>query len=514
MDFETGLKSVAIPLLWIDVSGRYFWANRALGKIIDIPYAIQKPIAVLKNALSSELFLEIIALLESSSVNPVSEKNIICLASKLSFNINLAHTYDEGKITGTILAWSDICGYNNLEEKLIQLENDKAESEIVLKNILDNLPAYIYWKDKNSVFRGCNEALAKFAGLDDANMLIGETDACITSENNAKKIADNDQYIMKNRKKITAEEIAVDSDGNKVIGLSYKAPFIDKNNVVQGVIGITVDITEKKQLSEKLEANNKELQRVLEKHRNFVLNQEHDIRTPYAGVVTIAECLEKEITHPDHLEMIQHIRKSGVEQLAYQNSLLDAIYLFNDENEIYSRRFETKPVIEQAASMFRAAFAANNLHFKLEWDSAIPEFLVGDWFRLQQILVRLIDNAIKFTEKDDNIWLRCNAKPHDSGCVILTVTVEDTGIGFEQDKADAIFEPFERLTLSNLGKYGGRGVGLAFVKKLVEETRIEGVQGEIDVKSEPGEGSIFQVHLPFKVSLSQARMPEVRGKKG
>lgn len=136
----------------------------------------------------------------------------------------------------------------------------------------------------------------------------------------------------------------------------------------------------------------------------------------------------------------------------------------------------------------------------------LPQYLTGDWFRLQNCLMQLVSNAIKYTEEGGKLYLRCSFKEQNHNSILLDIQVEDNGIGIEQDKCDTIFEPFVRLTLSNIGKYQGRGVGLAYVKKMVEE-----MNGEIDVNSTPGKGSVFQLTIPMKISLNQEAVPEPKG---
>jgi signal transduction histidine kinase len=222
----------------------------------------------------------------------------------------------------------------------------------------------------------------------------------------------------------------------------------------------------------------------------------------------IAEALMDNLSDdPENHKLAHLIFESAKAQKAYHNSILDGIYLFEHQTETITRRFSLKKLVKEVELIYACAFEENQLQFKLVYDDRIPRFLWGDWFRLEQILVALLSNAVKFTETGDEILLRCQLDGHKENKVILSIEIEDTGLGIEGDKLNTIFEPFVRLSLSNLGKYSGRGLGLTFVKKMVAE-----LEGEINVRSVVGVGSVFHLLLPFEASLSNTPTSEPKGK--
>lgn len=387
-------------------------------------------------------------------------------------------------------------------------------NEKILQLIINNLPGNIYWKDIEGKHLGCNLNNAIAAGLHSPDEILGKTDYELSWKDRADKIVAFDREVMMHKKKVVKEEVIIlPGDEEETFFLSQKMPFYEEGKIA-GIIGVSLDITELKRVQEelklaleKVQAANLEREKVLLKYQEFVSNQEHDIRTPIACVVGLSESLVDMLTEPEHLELAKYIHESAKAQKAYQNSLLDGIYLFEEQTESYQRRFDLKSIIDQVKSIYACAFKQSQLNFDIVYDASLPHYLWGDWFRLQQILVCLLSNAVKFTAPGDMIWLRCKGIPKTERDIVLSIEVEDTGIGIASDKLDAIFEPFNRLSLSNLGKYAGRGLGLTFVKKMVME-----LQGEINVKSVLDKGSVFHLLIPFQQSLSDEPTSEPCGK--
>lgn len=373
------------------------------------------------------------------------------------------------------------------------------------QELLKQLPVYVFWKDRESVYLGCNDSFAVSVGFSSAEEIIGKTDYDLptTKEESDAFRADDNEVMTKKVAKINIEEKQTFTDGRVVHLLTSKVPLLNKKNQVVGVLGIYSDITEKKVAQE-------ETERMLENYERFVSNQEHDMLTPYTGLVDASELLveiiQEEGGSPEVESLSKHIHLSGQGLLSYQKSLLDSIYLFNNETELYNRRFEFRTYMQSICDMFLCSLKEKSLELSLTIDKNIPDFLQGDNFRLRSCLVRLLSNAVKYTE-EGGIKISCHEKStQEKNEVLLDIQVEDTGIGIEEDKLDVIFEPFTRLTPSNIGKYEGRGVGLAFVKKMMDE-----LGGEIEVISEVEKGSVFRLLLPMKKSLAQDPAPKPTG---
>lgn len=495
------ILSFPIPILILQTDNHSIIVNLPFTELFKIPAKEMIPIDKVITGNNKNLINKILDIQSTCDKDNTLFRTSYCvdqLNEKSFFSVSAFNMTLKNK-TLLITIWQDLNFYysdiKNLNDNLIFPHDEYKNLEMVLSNLLKNLPLYVYWKDKESIFRGCNDRLAKFAGLEKAEDLFGKTDFELSNLEEAHKIRENDKKVMKEKNSIMVEETGYHPETKKPINvMSYKAPMLDSRGEVTGVLGISVDITEK----------NLQLEKVLEKYKNFVLNQEHDIRTPIAGVVILAENLKYELKDTSYAEIAEALYNSAKEQLAYQNSLIDTIYLFYNETEVYHRRFMIRSLLNQIHGMFSCAILEKKLCFECQIERNIPDFLVGDCFRLQQILVRLMDNAIKFTEHGGIIRFNCQGRLRNDTTIILDISIEDTGIGFDDSQKETIFEPFNRLTLSNIGKYEGRGVGLAFVKKLIEEIQIDGLKAEIDVSSIPGVGSVFRILVPCTVSLDQS----------
>lgn len=401
----------------------------------------------------------------------------------------------------------EVVGIFGVSIDISEIRHEHYILQSTFEKVISRLPGHVYWLDKNNVFLGCNESQALDAGLKTAKDIIGKTNDEMPWKEQARFLNEVNNKVMETGKEHIAEEESILADGSKKIFHSIKSPLFDEDNTVSGTLGISFDITEKKKLEEELKSKNAELEKVLSRYQEFVSNQEHDIRTPVACVMGLSEMLVGMLKEPEHIELATLIHKSAKAQKAYQNSVLEGIYLFETETEHYSRRFNLTSTLERVTSMYACAFKESQLNFSMDIDESIPKYLWGDWFRLQQILVCLLSNAIKFTELGDHIWLRCVVSSRTDHEIILSIEVEDTGLGIAEDKLDVIFEPFSRLSLSNLGKYEGRGLGLAFAKKMIAE-----LKGEIHVKSTLNKGSVFHILVPFEMSISNLSTSEPRGK--
>lgn len=401
-------------------------------------------------------------------------------------------------------------GILSLSIDMSKFIKDIESNYFKLSEIISVLPGHVYWKDRNCILQGCNDEQAKDVGLNSRHDIVGKTaydlifqDQPEEEKRKQAKITDNiDHKIMDEDKPSSVEEFVVTPEGETIYYYSRKVPLHDSNGKVNGLLGVSLDITEKVLLEKKLEE-------MLKRYEDFVLNQEHDSLTPYASLVSVAEELVDlvEESKDDLLkEFADIILKSSSALCDYQKSLLDGIYLFNDITERYSRKFNIREMMEQLEDIFSITAKEKSLSLIIKVDENIPTYLVGDEFRLRNCLMCLLSNAFKYTDKG-KIEIRCLAEPcPKENTIILDIQVEDTGIGIEKDNLAVIFEPFSRLTLSNIGKYEGRGTGLAYVKKMVEE-----IEGEVDVKSEVGKGSVFSITVPMSIALLQRPTPSPKG---
>lgn len=234
---------------------------------------------------------------------------------------------------------------------------------------------------------------------------------------------------------------------------------------------------------------------------SFLANVSHEIRTPMNGILGLTHLLQKSKIDEKQTQYINAIKQSSEHLLVIINDLLDFSKIVAGAIEFEKIEFELGGILYNISQTYGNRALEKGIQLKIEVGDAVPNKLVGDPVRLNQILVNLIGNAIKFTE-EGFVALRINNIRSDKKEVRLGFIVEDTGIGIPEDKLDTIFESFKQASSETTRKYGGTGLGLGIVKKLLDAQN-----GKIQVTSFPGEGSCFTFDLVFENEKEISKIP-------
>ena len=285
----------------------------------------------------------------------------------------------------------------------------------------------------------------------------------------------------------------------------------DKGNVL-GVVIVARDVTEKKRIERELieakvfaelateiaeqaklkaeDATRIAIEAVKAKQQ-FLSNMSHEIRTPMNAIIGFTRVVLKTDLTPKQKEYLQAIKVSGDALIVLINDILDLAKVDAGKMTFEQIPFKLASSISSMLNLFEPKIQEKNLSLIKQYDAQIPEVLLGDPIRLNQIILNLVSNAVKFTSKG-NITVSVKLLKQDAESVTVGFSVTDTGIGISALKKDHVFENFQQATNSTTRLYGGTGLGLAIVKQLVE-----GQNGTISVQSEINEGSTFNVELRF-----------------
>ncbi|BDD00344.1 hybrid sensor histidine kinase/response regulator [Persicobacter psychrovividus] len=217
----------------------------------------------------------------------------------------------------------------------------------------------------------------------------------------------------------------------------------------------------------------------------------HELRTPLNAVLGLAQLLEMENEQENLHNSFKTMQYSAEHLLGLINDVLDFSKILGGKLELDQTRFSPKQLATDIKAMLQQRADARSISLKVLVGDEIPEQLLGDAHRLKQVLINLITNAIKFTEKGA-VTIRLERLPKATNRAWLRFVIEDTGIGIPEDRLERIFEPFTQAEKSTTRKFGGTGLGLSISKLLVES-----MGGNIRVESKEGKGTRFLISMPF-----------------
>lgn len=250
------------------------------------------------------------------------------------------------------------------------------------------------------------------------------------------------------------------------------------------------DITQRKRDAE-------ELVRLQKAKEQFLANISHEIRTPINGIAGMAGLLSQDSTPEERATYLNAIKHSAENLKVIINDILDLTAIESGKLRFENIPFNLHDLLPSLIGMFSYQAKEKKISLGYKIQPSVNRILLGDPVRLNQILINLISNAVKFTHSGE-IELRCSAEgKKKTGCVVK-IQVTDTGVGVPSDKLDTIFESFSQADASVTRKYGGSGLGLTIVKQLVELQK-----GTIEVKSEEHKGSNFIVRIPYTFAKSE-----------
>ncbi|SDU18099.1 response regulator [Geopseudomonas guangdongensis] len=260
------------------------------------------------------------------------------------------------------------------------------------------------------------------------------------------------------------------------------APVVQKGRI-EGSITVFRDMTQRLQMQAAQEEARRAAERSARMKSTFLANMSHEIRTPMNGVMGMLDLTLETALDPEQREYLEIAQRSGEMLLALLNDILDVSKVDAGHLELESVAFDLNEVVEHTAKLLAARAHQKRLELIIEVEPGLPRHVLGDPLRLRQVLLNLLGNAIKFTERGE-VALCVGRSASAPGA--LCFAVRDTGIGIAPEAQQQIFDAFRQAEESTTRKYGGTGLGLALSRRLVEL-----MGGEIHVSSTPGQGSRF-----------------------
>ena len=394
------------------------------------------------------------------------------------------------------------------EEKQLQLEREvmegqRREEQKLVQDILDNIPSVIFLKDVDGRYVMINSKMEQVLGLS-ASKVIGQADLqLIPDKARYLEFKYSDDKVLIHKTANSFEDVVDYGNGKVEYYWVTKFPLLDAQGNVKHICGLATDITERKEGEIKLLNAKKEAEQAKAAQESFLANMSHEIRTPMNGIIGMGNLLMGTEQNDEQKEFTENIQESARNLLAIINDLLDFSKIKSGKFLFESAPFKLRQTIKKTLYPLQFRAEEKLLRLNIDIDNSVPDGLIGDGLRFQQVMINLIGNAIKFTTKG-SVNISVSAGEENAGYIDLQLEVSDSGIGIAENKLGYIFESFTQNNVNTSRKYGGTGLGLAIVKQLVELQ-----QGHVWVSSTLGKGSTFTVIIPYRVSHEETAQ-EVR----
>lgn len=373
-------------------------------------------------------------------------------------------------------------------------ERKEAEEEVrrqqdFLRNVIDTDPNFIFVKDREDKFVLANKAMADLCGTSVEN-LIGKK----VSEFNPDKEQVN-QYFVDNEAVMTTlqprfipEQPFTTPQGEIHYIQIIKKPLIGKDGIADKVLCVATDITDRKETEKELESARIAAESSNRAKSEFLANMSHDLRTPLHGILGFTQILQRNESLMNEIgTAVDTIHRSGEHLLMMINDILDLSKIEAQKLELRETEIYLPHFIETIVEIIRVRASQQKIGFVVQLCEQLPEGIYGDETRLRQILLNLLGNAVKFTQKGEVRFSVDRIQQN-----VLHFKVEDTGIGIPKDKIQEIFLPFHQVADNDI-QTEGTGLGLAISKTLAHM-----MNSQLFATSEHGKGSCFEFHLPFK----------------
>ncbi|MBN1547802.1 MAG: PAS domain S-box protein, partial [Syntrophaceae bacterium] len=403
-------------------------------------------------------------------------------------------------------------------------EDAIRKSEEKFKQLAEVFPETIFEADMAGIVTYTNRHGMDQFGFTDEDVTRGVNIFDLVAPQDRQLALDQVQKRIEGKKQGYLEYQAMKKDGSTFYAIALAVPIIHKG-VPIGIRGFILDITDRKKAEEKLLEANRQLEvamananemaiqaRMASRAKSdFLANVSHEIRTPMNAIIGMADLLWDSNLTTDQRQYVQIFRSAGENLLTLINDILDLSKVESGQMTLEHINYDVIDTIEKTCEVVALRANSKNLELICHITPDVPQHIQGDPTRLRQVLINILGNAVKFTEKGEIVL---TVEPLLQGASknaqrFLQFSIQDTGIGIPDDKLEAVFEKFTQSDSSITRKYEGTGLGLAISKQLVEM-----MGGKIWMKSKQGEGSAFFFTIPLEIAAAgrdylPALVPEV-----
>ncbi|MGM9486858.1 ATP-binding protein [Ideonella sp. YS5] len=456
----------------------------------------------------------------TSAVKEITSRNRLEEGPQQQVLERLQHVVIEApdEVGALARAFNDMLGelqqsFETLEQRVQARTAELRQQARYLRTLIDMLPMWAWFKDTEGRFLAVNQAAAQTRGKS-PDELVGKSDHDVSPREQADAYRADDLEVMSSRRQKTLEE-AHSLPGGTLWLETFKAPVLDEDGTVLGTVGVARDISERKAAEAARETALAEAQRLARMRSEFLAQMSHELRTPLNGILGFAQILQRDQSlNPRQARAVKIIEESGLHLLSLIDDVLDMARIDAAKLSLNPSEIDLPRFLEAVCDIVRVRAEQKNLLFNYRTAGRLPAAVRADEKRLRQVLLNLLSNAIKFTDSGEvtlqvralGTSSRLRRDAHSAPATVrLRFEVQDSGIGMSEEQLARLFQPFEQVGDSPR-REGGTGLGLAISRQLV---RLMG--GDVQVRSRPGEGSIFSFELELPTAQPRAPLALGRG---
>ena len=405
---------------------------------------------------------------------------------------NMGNSVATTPIEGFIACFANISFYF-IASYLDMLELPKAKVDSYITSYLTTPVVFVDYVGRITYY---NESFKKFFHLENQEILGTHK---FYENISTKKTVEEAIEMVHEEKRYEGAFPATTLDGKKSLDIRYTV-ILDHFGDTRCVMNVINDVTDTQELLDSLEKQKAlaEENRLAAVQANqakgdFLANMSHEIRTPMNAIIGMNEMVMREEISPRAAQYSQDIYNAGQTLLAIINDILDFSKIESGKMEIVPVTYELGSLINDVINMVAKKVSDKGLKLVTDVSPDIPHQLCGDEIRIRQIILNLVNNAVKYTEKG-TVTIKVEHQERQDKRIDLLVFVTDTGIGIRKEDLDKLFNSFQRVDMSANRKIEGTGLGLAITKQLAEQ-----MEGYIRVDSTYGQGSTFSISLPQEI---------------
>lgn len=379
-----------------------------------------------------------------------------------------------------------------------EAEEELKSSQRLYLSLVENLPVFLIRKDLTGRFTFCNQAFCDLLGKS-RESILGSTDYDHFPAELAEKYRQDDARVMKSGRRFDDVEETQEGDRRGYFQV-IKTPLHDAAGTIVGTQAVFWDVTDRRRAEIAMREAKEEAEQANRAKSEFVANMSHEIRTPLNAIIGMTELVLETDLSSAQRDYLRTVMDSGESLLSVINQILDFSKIEAGQLQLDVTRIELRELLGNTMKSLAVRGHRKGLELLLDVAETVPDVLRGDAGRLRQIVVNLVGNAIKFTERGEVLVAVSRAEepatgPHD---IALLFQVRDTGIGIATEHQAKIFHAFQQADTSMTRRFGGTGLGLSISKELVEL-----MHGRIWVESEIGRGTTFSFVIHLEIDPDQ-----------